>query len=160
MKSLLLIVDLQKSFVNDKTRKLSIKIEQLIESDKFDLIAFTRFINSEESLWVNKLNFKGCLTEEEKQIVIDTKDYKVFDKSIYTALNKELREYIKENNIDKIYLCGLDTNACVLKTAVDLFENNYNVYVLQDYCMSNNGIKYHKFAIDNLKILIGKDSIL
>ena len=34
MKSLLLIVDLQKSFVNDKTRKLSIKIEQLIESDK------------------------------------------------------------------------------------------------------------------------------
>ena len=63
------------------------------------MIAFTRFINSEESLWVNKLNFKGCLTEEEKQIVIDTKDYKVFDKSIYTALNKELREYKNKRNV-------------------------------------------------------------
>ena len=32
----------------------------------------------------------------------------------------------KENKIKDIYLCGIDTDACVLKTAIDLFENNYN----------------------------------
>ena len=28
------------------------------------------------------------------------------------------------SSIGVVYLCGLDTDACVLKTAVDLFENN------------------------------------
>ncbi|MEI3434494.1 MAG: hypothetical protein V8R26_05800, partial [Clostridia bacterium] len=52
---------------------------------------------------------------------------------------------IKENDVEQIYLC-LDfknTDACVLKTALDLFENNYEVYVLKEYCMSGAGQKIH-----------------
>ena len=38
-----------------------------------------------------------------------------------------------ENHIEQIYLCGIDTDACVFKTALDLFENEYDVYVLEKY---------------------------
>ena len=68
--------------------------------------------------------------------------------------------YLKENKIKDIYLCGIDTDACVFKTAIDLFENNYNVKVIEYYTMSHSGRRYHKFAIKMLKKLIGKDSIV
>ena len=85
---------------------------------------------------------------------------KVFDKNIYTAVNDELKKYIQKNNISKIYLCGFDTDACVQKTAIDLFEQNYDVYVLKDYCMSHLGKETHDFHINNLARLIGKDRII
>ena len=64
------------------------------------------------------------MTEEDRRIVIDTKDNRVLEKRTYTALTPELMTYLKENKIKDIYLCGIDTDACVLKTAIDLFENN------------------------------------
>ena len=81
------------------------------------------------------------------------------DKTIYSAVNKELENYIKDNKIEQIYLCGFDTDACVQKTAVDLFEKNYDVYVLKDYCMSYN-IELHNTIIENLKRLIGEKSVV
>ena len=100
------------------------------------------------------------MTEEDRRIVIDTKDNRVLEKRTYTALTQELMTYLKENKIEDIYLCGIDTDACVLKTAIDMFENNYNVKVIEYCTMSHSGRRYHKFAIKMLKKLIGKDSII
>ncbi len=159
MKKLLLVIDVQNDFVNDNTKNTLIKIKELVNSNNYDLIAFTRFINDEDSIWYKKLNYKGCMTKEQQKIVIDTENNKIFDKKIYTAVNDELKDYIRENDISEIYLCGFDTDACVQKTAIDLFEQNYEVYVLEDYCMSHRGEELHNIIIDNLKRLIGTDSI-
>ena len=159
MNKLLLVIDIQKDFINENTEQYIGKIEELINSDKYEKIAFTKFINTEESIWYKKLNYKGCMTEEGQDIVINTNGNKIFEKMIYSAVNKELIEYIKENDIEQIYLCGFDTDACVQKTAIDLFENGYEVYVLKDYCMSHVGVELHNTIIDNLKRLIGKSSI-
>ena len=43
---------------------------------------------------------------------------------------------------------------------IDLFEQNYDVYVLKDYCMSNKGKETHEFYINNLARLIGKDKVI
>ena len=144
MKKLLLVIDVQNDFINDNTKNTLIKIKELVRSDNYDLIAFTRFINDEDSIWYKKMNYKGCMTKEQQ---------------IYTAVNDELKDYIRENDISEIYLCGFDTDACVQKTAIDLFEQNYEVYVLKDYCMSHRGEELHNIIIDNLKRLIGTDSI-
>lgn len=159
MKKLLLVIDVQKDFINEHTKKILPKINKLLNSNTFDLIAFTRFINYEDSIWYKKLNYKGCMTKEQQKIVIDTENNKIFDKKIYTAVNDELKDYIRENDISEIYLCGFDTDACVQKTAIDLFEQNYEVYVLKDYCMSHRGEELHNIIIDNLKRLIGTDRI-
>lgn len=159
MKKLLLVIDVQNDFINDNTKKTLIKIKELVNSNNYDLIAFTRFINYEGSIWYKKLNYKGCMTKEQQKIVIDTENNKIFDKKIYTAVNDELKDYIRENDISEIYLCGFDTDACVQKTAIDLFEQNYEVYVLKDYCMSHRGEELHNIIIDNLKRLIGTDRI-
>lgn len=160
MKKLLLVIDVQRDFVNENTLNTLDNIKKLINSEKYDLIAFTRFINDTNSIWYNKLNYKGCMTKKQQEIMLDTKNYKVFNKRVYTALNDELKQYIKENDIDKIYLCGFDTDACVQKTALDLFEQNYEVYILKDYCMSCNGKETHEFYINNMRRLIGNDKIV
>ena len=160
MKNLLLVIDVQKSFITDANKNVVKKIQNLIDSSKYDLVIFTKFINDEESPWYKKLHYQGCLTEEDRKIMLDTKDYKIINKKVYTALNDELKNYIKENNINEIHLCGFDTEACVLKTAVDLFENNYNVKVLKDYCMSPWGKDIHNSAIAIIKNLIGNNNII
>lgn len=157
---LLLVIDCQKAFINEFTEPYIEKIEYLINSKKYKDIAFTKYINTEDSVFYTSLEYKKCLNEEDRKIIIDTKNYKVFDKMIYTALNDELEQYIKENEIEEIHLCGFDTEACVLKTALDLFENNYNVKVLADYTMSNSGIEYHNWALNILRKLIGKNKVI
>ena len=71
-----------------------------------------------------------------------------------------LDDYISKNSINEIYLCGFDTDGCILKTAFDLFENNIKTYILQEYCMSSGGEKYHYEAIDILKRSIGEKFII
>lgn len=159
MKNLLLIIDVQKSFINKNTKDLPEKIQNLVDLNKYDHVVFTRFINSEENITYKELNYQGCMTEEEKQIVIKTGSYKVIDKNIYTALNEELSNYIRENDINELYLCGIDTECCVLKTAFDLFEKGYEVYVLENYCACTLGKERHNNAIEILKRNIGKNRI-
>lgn len=160
MSKLLLVIDVQNNFINENTSKVLDNIKNLVNSKMYDIVAFTRFINDEDSIWYKKLSYKGCMTKEQQEIVIDTKNYKIFDKKIYTALNEELKKFITENNIKEIYLCGFDTDACVQKTAIDMFEQNYNVYILKDYCMSHIGEETHNAYINNMKRLIGKDRVI
>ena len=160
MKKLLLVIDLEKAFINDNTKYIIDRIESLIKTNKFEDIVFTKFINYNNSIYTKKLNYYDCIDEDSNKLVINTSNHKVINKETYTALNDELKKYIKENNIDKIYLCGIDTECCILKTALDLFENEYDVYVLKDYCACTHGIKRHNNAIDILKRNIGKDSII
>lgn len=160
MNKLLLVIDVQKSFINENTQPYIKEIQKLIESNKYEKVAFTKFINNEESSFYKRLNYNGCMTDEEQCIMLDTKNNKVFEKTIYSAVNKNLIEYIEKNNIGQIYLCGFDTDACIQKTAIDLFEKDYEVYVLKDFCMCNSGRELHDIIINNLKRLIGKDSVI
>lgn len=160
MKKLLIVIDVQQDFINEYTKPFCEKIEKLVKSHEYDDVIFTKFVNNSESLWYTKLNYKGCMDENGTKIVIDTDGNKVFEKASYTALNDELREYIKDNNIDSIYLCGFETDACVSKTSLDLFENNYDVHVLKDYSMTCEGLDNHNNEIRRLERLIGKNSVI
>lgn len=160
MNKLLLVIDLQNDFINQNSKYVVDKIEKLVESKKYKNIVFTKFINNYDSDWYKKLNYKGCLTLEGQDIAIDTHDYLIVEKEMYSSLNKQLINYIENNNIEEIDICGIDTECCVLKTALDLFEGKYNVKVLKDYCACTHGIKSHENALNILKRCIGEDNII
>ena len=158
MNILLLVIDMQQEFINENTKHLINKIDKLKE--EYKNIIYTKFINSPKSRWVKDLNWNGCLTKESQKLVIDPKDNKIIEKEIYSSLNKELIEYINKNNISKIHICGIDTECCILKTALDLFENDYDVYVLEEYTSSMNGKTKHQNAIEILKRNIGENRVI
>ena len=74
--------------------------------------------------------------------------------------NDELKNYININNIENIYLCGIDIECCVLVTALNLFENGYNVFVLKDYVYCTHGEERKNNAIEILKRNIGEKNVL
>ena len=158
--NLLIIIDLQNEFINEYTNNSINEIKTLINSNKYNNIIFTRFINSNNNPTFTKLKWNGCLDEESKKICIDTNNYKILDKETYSAYNNELIKYLNDNRIDNIYLCGIDIECCVLITALNLFENGYNVYVLKDYSYCTNGIDRKNNAIEILKRNIGKDRVI
>lgn len=160
MNELLLVIDAQNDFINENTKDTLNKIKDLIISKKYQFVVFTKFINSEINILDKKLGCEKCMTEYGSNIAIPTDNYPIFNKTIYSALNRQLIDYIRNNNIKKIYLCGFDTDACVSKTAMDLFESGYDVYVLKDYCACHGGKKFHDYEIERLKPLIGKKSII
>ena len=160
MRSLLLVIDLQKAFVNGNTNHIIDRINELVNSNEYDKTIFTRFINYSDSIWVSKLNYKECISNDSKQLMIDTKDNLILDKSVYSALTNELKNYIEDYKIDNIYLCGIDTECCILKTALDLFESGYNVYVLKNYCACTHGELRHNNAIEILKRNIGEKYVI
>ena len=160
MKSLLLVIDLQKSFINENTKYLIDRINSLVNSSMYDYVIFTKFINKIDSIWVKKLNYIGCLSDKDREIVLDTKDKMILEKDVYTAYSKKLVDYIKSNNIDVIYLCGIDTECCVLKTAFDLFENGYDVKVLKDYSGSTHGMESNNYILDVIGRSIGRDNVI
>ena len=49
MNRLLLVIDVQNDFINEHTKNILTKIKELVDSNKYDLTAFTRFINDEKN---------------------------------------------------------------------------------------------------------------
>ena len=143
MKKMLLIIDCQKAFINNYTKEYVNKIKEQLNTKAF----------------YNLLGYKKCINDDDCKLMIDG-NFTIIEKYTYSAVNIDLIEYISKNSIDEIYLCGFDTDGCILKTAFDLFENNIKAYILQDYCMSSGGEKYHYEAIDILKRSIGEKFII
>ena len=50
MNTLLLVIDMQKAFINQNTEYLIEKISNLINTNQYNNIVFTRFINTNDSI--------------------------------------------------------------------------------------------------------------
>ena len=84
----------------------------------------------------------------------------VIRKTTYTACTEDVLSLLRENSIDEVYICGIDTDCCVLASAIGLFEQNIRPVVLEYYCASNGGKKSHEAALTVLERTIGKQQII
>jgi|SRR5690554_230920 len=159
---LAIMVDVQNGFISERTKHVIPKIEELLKSDFFDVVFATKFINAQGSSFRKYLSWDKMSNKEEQEIPSLLIPYitKVFEKTTYTALNNEIKEFLNNNNIEEVYIFGIDTDCCVLKTAADLFDNDYRPLVLLEYSSSNGGIESHNAAEIVLRRLIGTDQII
>lgn len=165
MKSILIVVDMQNGFNRyEQTHILAKKIAELTQSNTFDVIIATRFLNKEGSQYTKFLNWHRLMTSPDIDLVENIKADYVVDKWIYTCVNEEFIGLLKKCNDGEIpkhiFLCGADTDCCVLKIATDLFEQGIMPIVLTNYCDSNGGPKSHDAGILVMERLIGKRSLV
>ena len=80
MNNLLLVIDLQENFINNNRKNVPNSIKKLIDSNIANHIVFTKFINYDSSNFYKILNYKDCMNEKDRKIVIKTKDYKIIKK--------------------------------------------------------------------------------
>ncbi len=155
--SCLIIIDVQNGFISPKTDHILPRIQSLLEEENFDHVVFTRFVNTEDSPFVRFLNWNKVSKGEEIEISSLLKPFAktVYDKSTYTALTETLSQFIVRHSIETAFICGIDTDCCVLATAIDLFEFGIRPCVLTYYSASNGGSHSQKAAIAVLNRLIG-----
>lgn len=66
----------------------------------------------------------------------------------------KLDEKLNELKPDKLIICGVLTNICVLHTAADARNRDYNVEVSVD-CVASPDKKAHRFALEHMEKVLG-----
>lgn len=157
--SCLLIIDVQHGFINQSTKHIPLLVER--EQEHYEYIIVTQFVNPEGSFYrkLMKWNRFAPDSADIKLAFMPKKGALIIEKHIYSCINDKVMKWIRDRGINTIYLCGLDTDFCVAKCAVDLFENGIEPVVIERLCASHSGIQYHNYAIKALKRFIGLEQI-
>lgn len=158
--SVLIVIDLQQGFVTDHSRHIVKPVEQI--QDKFNHVVLTRFYNPQGSPFREFIDYQKLSPgDAEGELAIEPgKNAEIMERALYTCVNAELLEYLEETGAKEAYICGIATEACVLKTALDLFEQNIRCWVITDLCASDEGNAYHELALTLLAKLIGQRHLI
>ena len=165
MKNILIVVDMQNGFARyEQTKQVGEKIIELLHTASFDYTIATQFINPEKGPYRKILHWEKLTQSPETDLIEGIKVDKVLKKNIYTPVNQELMDtMIKANDGEKpnyVFIVGVDTDCCVMKTAVDLFEQDIIPIVLLEYCNSNGGEIANQAGIHVMERLIGKKQLV
>ncbi|MDD5625989.1 MAG: cysteine hydrolase [Patescibacteria group bacterium] len=161
MENLLLIIDMQEGFRHAESESVLPNILKLIKSFKGKIV-FSKFVNRKISLFEKQLGWFKFQNPEDQKLFLELQasDNIEFEHDTYTVLNNSLKEFIRKNTITKVFLCGIYTDVCIIKTAMDLFDNDIETFVIKDACNSLHGKKNHDSATDSLVHILGKKHIL
>ena len=159
MSTPLLVVDVQQGFINEFTHHIPQRVARLIEQGDYAPILFTRFVNQSEGPYCRLLNWCNCDRDPETNLVPELEPYAqpdcVYTKAGLCGLPDELCQCLDQRQIKKIMVVGIDTDMCVLKIAMDLFDRNIEPIVLTDCCASTAGLQAHLAGLAVLSRNIG-----
>ena len=134
----IIIVDMQKGFINDNNSHLIEKINKHLKDNTFQNVIYTKCVYSQTSPFVKILNWHGMKHTEEQQIVVDILNNATILKKEGYGLTQEDVSLIKSKGITEIQICGTDIDACVLAIAFNLFDNGIKPIILKDLCASSS----------------------
>ncbi|MEK6953208.1 MAG: isochorismatase family cysteine hydrolase [Nanoarchaeota archaeon] len=162
MQKALIVIDVQKYFLNEDTKKIVRKIQKYLsdKSNQYDKIYFTIFKNDPSGPVWQISKWKDCTKSPDTDICDEIQEFvndkNLFYKNFYSALKvPKIKEEIIKNNIQEVHLCGFDTDCCVLATAYDLFDQGIKPVILEDLTYSTSYEKLQESAIKMIKRNIG-----
>lgn len=158
-KSCLLIVDVQIGFINESTRHVPSLVEAV--QVEYDYVVATRFFNPENSFFRKLIKWERFSpgSDDIPLAFSARKDALIIDKPRYTCVSDNFISWLSERDISVVHVCGIDTDICVTKCAVDLFEHDIEPIVLSGLCASHAGEDAHQNALNTLKRYIGKSQV-
>ena len=68
--------------------------------------------------------------------------------------NTSLEEKLKELKVEKLLICGVLTNICVLHTTADARNRDYEVAIPLD-CVASPDAAAHRFALEHMEKVLG-----
>ena len=165
MKNILfLIVDMQNGFSNQNTQGIDERILDFLDQIKGRaIVAGTRYVNNENTACYVFEGWKACMEgTEEAEILPTLRGHmeRVLDKDKYSCWNDEMKQFIRDNKIDKVYFAGVNTGCCVLHSAFDFYNDLVDCSVIEDLCGSTSGIREHEAALIVLRSCITEERVV
>lgn len=166
-KPVLVVVDVQNGFITQHSQPVVPIIVDLVrrwQAAHGDIV-FTRYLNYPGSPFERLIGWTKMTDGPEIELVNELAPYisahtPVIDKYIYTLFTHDGINLIDERGWTDLYVCGIDTDICVLKTAVDAFEHNLTPWILQDACASHSGVQAHTAGLFIASRFIGTNQII
>ncbi|MDF2876948.1 MAG: cysteine hydrolase [Clostridia bacterium] len=160
---ILLIADVQQGFINEFTKHIPVEIDKHVKNFQYDLVVATRFINKSGSLFQSELGMQAMtmLSQETKLVATIGKIADiVLLKSTYSSITADLIKLLEKKQVEAVYLAGMNTETCILATALELFDKDIKPKILSGLCMSQKGPEVNRQAIELLRNAIGSPNIL
>lgn len=112
-------------------------------------------VDDKEFLMFPKHSLAGTEGSEIIDELEPEKEDKIIKKRRYSGFfGTDLDLYLREKGINQLSLVGVNTNICVLYTAADARNINYQVQVYKDGVASFNP-NAHKFALEEIESTLG-----
>lgn len=162
----LVVVDVQNGFVTDVSRPVVPVIAELVErwTAAGRPVVFTRYLNYPGSLFERLMDWRKLSGAPETDIVPElaaaAERAVVVDKKGYTLFNEQGRELVDRGGWTDLVFCGIDTEICVLKSAVDAFEAGITPWVLTDASASHSSQASHDAGIFIGRRFIGREQFI
>lgn len=168
----LLVVDVQHGFVNEHSEHVIPVITDLAArwARAGRPTVFTRYWNYTDSPWERLIGWKALYGPPETDLVnelillADEPGAHTLDKTVYTALTSEGIDLLRTLDVTDLVICGIATDACVLKTTVDAFELGYTPWVISDAVASNatrhRATEIHESALLLISRLVGAGQVI
>lgn len=145
-KKALLVIDLQEGTsgnMGQKADALLEKVNILIQSFQNQELHIIYIKQENKNTLFNRFLFQGNLIQDTKSTQFDKRLQVVnnieFTKSIQDSFqNKQFEEYLIQNEIDELYIVGIDAKACIYKTALGAKNRNYKTFIVSDAIASTN----------------------
>ena len=160
MTTALLIVDAQQGFMDASSHHVLSAIQNL--QHNYSYVAASRFVNTEASPYRRLIGFYGMSANSDETALAfrPASHVFIFDKHVYSCLVDDFASWLADRQIESVHICGVRTENCVLKTAVDLFEtNHYKPVVYTNYCYSPYK-HLHEAACHILPTFIGEAQVI
>ena len=162
MNKALIVIDVQKYFLNEETKPIVKKIQKYLKekASKYIAVYFTIFKNDSSSPLWKISEWKDCADFPDIDSCDEIKEFanskNTYYKNILSALKvPQLRKGLRKHNISEVDLCGFDTDCCVLATAYDLFDEGIKPVVLGNLTWSTSKERLHKPALQMVERNIG-----
>ncbi|MGV9408324.1 cysteine hydrolase family protein [Nocardia sp. NPDC003693] len=171
-KSALLVVDVQKGFVNAHSAHVIPTILNLATrwAGTGRPTIFTRYWNFPGSPYETLIGWHALYEAPDTDLVDVLEPLAAragahtLDKTTYTALTPKGLELLHDLDVTDLIICGIATDACVLKTALDAFEQGFVPWVVRDAVASNAtrhpAQEIHDSALLHISRLVGARQLI
>ncbi|HET8524016.1 MAG TPA: isochorismatase family protein, partial [Thermomicrobiales bacterium] len=82
-----------------------------------------------------------------------------FSKPGDAGIPDELADFLQNERIEQVTIAGIDTDMCVLKVAMDIFDLGIKPIILTDCCASTHGLQSHLAGLAVLARNVGADQL-
>lgn len=157
---LLLVVDPQKGFMTPSSAHICERLRSL--QQQFDVVIYSRFLNPDPSPFRSILNWHemGPGSQALDFALDPPKGSDIVEHTDYSSVTPMLLDALARYGAKEVCLAGVATEACVLKTALDLFKANITPWVLCDVCASDKNARFHEMALEVVGAMIGQRHLI
>ena len=157
-----LVIDPQKGWINNHTEKLFERVNSFISDYGLnDSTIITTFSNTQKSKFRKLLSWWDGFTDKgDTQIItlFNNKQFPVFRRRTY-GMPPSLWKSLRLRNVDELLITGVETDASIIKTAMDAFDRGINSWIIAELVGSTYGESGQEAGLRIARKVLGKDHV-